>query len=103
MRHAYQLVFHPLVSTNRHCWLGQPSSHQCPMQTLKLIVVMVIFCILSLVVSNAQNLAAFKIPDSARPYVFMLRLPSQDGLPDHSTNATSLGVEGLETILAKEF
>ena len=73
------------------------------MKTLKLIVVMVIFCTLPIVASNAQELAAFKIPDSARPFVFILRLPSQDGVSDHSTNATPRGVEGLQTILAKGF
>jgi hypothetical protein len=73
------------------------------MKTLKLIVVMVIFCTLSIVQSSAQDLAAFKIPDSARPFVFILRLPSQNGASDHSTNATPRGVEGIQTILAKGF
>jgi|ERR1035437_1362576 hypothetical protein len=73
------------------------------MKTVKLIVVMVMFCTLPIVASNAQDLAAFKIPDSARPFVFILRLPSQDGIPGHSTNATPRGVEGLQTILAKGF
>jgi hypothetical protein len=73
------------------------------MKILKLIVVIVIFCKLPIVASNAQDLAAFKIPDAARPFVFILRLPSQDGTSDHSTNATPLGVQGLQTILAKGF
>jgi len=63
----------------------------------------VIFCTLPIVASRAQDLAAFKVPDSARPFVFILKLPSRVGLPDHSTNATPRGVEGLETILAKGF
>ena len=73
------------------------------MKIQKLIVVMVIFCTLPIVASNAQDLAVFKIPDSARPFVFILRLPSQDRATERSTNATPLGVEGLYTILAKGF
>jgi hypothetical protein len=73
------------------------------MKILKHILVLVIFCALPVVASNAQDLAAFKIPDSPRQFVFMLRLPSQNGLRDRSTNATPRGVEGLQTILAKGF
>jgi len=62
------------------------------MKTLKLFAVMMTICTLSIVTSSAQDLVAFKVSDSARPFVFILRLPSQDGASEHSTNATPPGV-----------
>jgi hypothetical protein len=73
------------------------------MKTLKLLALIMPICTLSVVTGSAQDLAAFKVSDSARPFVFILRLPSQDAASGRSTNATPQGVEGLQTILAKGF
>lgn len=91
------------AASDVHRWLERLSSHQCAVKTLKLVVVMVVFCVLAIAASNAQDLAAFKIPDSPRQFVFMVRLPSQNGPSVHSTNSAPRGVEGFETILAKGF
>jgi hypothetical protein len=56
-------------------------------------------CILFAKTGTAQELAAFKIPDSPRGYLFNCRtLPEED-----STNGWPRSVEGTETILAKRF
>ncbi len=73
------------------------------MRILNLIVEILLFWALPVLASGAQDLAAFKIPDSGRPFVFTLKLPSPDRASDHSTNAEPRGVEGLQTILAKGF
>ena len=47
----------------------------------------------------AQDLAAFKIPDSARPFIFIRK--SQP--VTNAAGASAMSVEGTETILAKHF
>jgi hypothetical protein len=68
------------------------------MKNLKQIALMSTICILAAVTGSAQDVAAFKVPDSARAFVFNLRMPS-----GRSTNATPRGIEGLQTVMAKGF
>ena len=67
------------------------------------IALMLTACILAVMTGGAQDLAAFKVPDSSRAFVFNLRTPSEPVASGRSTNATPRGVEGLQTVMAKGF
>lgn len=73
------------------------------MKKLKQIAVILTACISAAVTGSAQDLAAFRVPDSTRAFVFNLRTPSETAASGGSTNATPWGIEGLRTVMAKGF
>jgi hypothetical protein len=73
------------------------------MKILKQTIMMLAICSLPVASGRAQGLAAFKVPDSPRAFVFNLRSPSEVVASTCSTNAAPRGVEGLQTVLAKRF
>jgi hypothetical protein len=73
------------------------------MKNLKQIAMMLSIWTLVVVTGSTQDLAAFKVPDSSRAFVFNLRMPPENAASDRSTNATPWGIEGLQTIMAKGF
>ncbi len=74
----------------------------CPMKNLKRTIIMVGVCTLAVATGRAQNLAAFKVPDSPRAFLFNIRSPSEEVTATDSSRAAR-GLEGLRTVLAKRF